>query len=56
MKELYAKIRETLVSTLPITIIVYILALLPWFDVTGTELITFSVGAVFSFTPFPLSA
>jgi len=34
------------VSTLPITIIVYILALLPWFHVTGTELITFSVGAV----------
>ena len=46
MKELYAKIKEALVSTLPITIIVYILALLPWFDVSGTELITFSVGAV----------
>ena len=33
-------------STLPITIIVYILALLPWFDVSGTELVTFSIGAV----------
>ena len=46
MKELYVKIKEALVSTLPITIIVYILALLPWFDVSGTELVTFSIGAV----------
>ena len=46
MKEFYAKIKEALLSSLPITVIVYILALLPWFDVSGTELITFSIGAV----------
>ena len=46
MKELREKIQEALISTLPITAIVYLLALTPWFDFTGTELITFSVGAV----------
>ena len=46
MKELKEKIQEALISTLPITAIVYLLALTPWFDFTGTELITFSVGAV----------
>ena len=46
MKELSEKIQEALISTLPITAIVYLLALTPWFDFTGTELITFSVGAV----------
>ena len=38
---------EALVSALPITAIVYVLALTPFFDFTGTELITFTVGAVF---------
>ncbi len=33
-------------SALPITLIVYVLALTPSFDFTGTELITFTVGAV----------
>ena len=46
MRELQSKIKEALVSALPITLIVYILALLPWFSLTGTELTTFSVGAV----------
>ena len=46
MKELREKIQEALISTLPITAIVYLLALTPWFDFTATELITFSVGAV----------
>ena len=46
MKELREKIQEALISTLPITAIVYLLALTPWFDFTSTELITFSVGAV----------
>ena len=46
MKELRAKIWEALISALPITVIVYILALTPWFDLNGTELIAFSVGAV----------
>ena len=45
MKELWAKIKEALVSTLPITAIVYLLALTPWFDFSQTELITFTVGA-----------
>ena len=46
MKELRSKIREALLSTLPITAIVYILALTPWFDLSSVELITFSIGAV----------
>ncbi len=48
MKELKAKIMEALVSALPITVIVYIIALLPCFDfrLSASELITFSVGAV----------
>ena len=47
MKELKEKILEALVSALPITVIVYLMSLLPWFDFTSTELITFTVGAVF---------
>jgi len=46
LKELLAKIREALLSALPITAIVYILALTPWFDFSAAELITFTVGAV----------
>ncbi len=46
MKELLAKIQEALLSALPITAIVYILSLTPWFHFTGTELITFTIGAV----------
>ena len=46
MKELRSKIWEALLSALPITAIVYILALTPWFDLDRTELITFSIGAV----------
>ena len=46
MKELWAKIKEALVSTLPITAIVYLLALTPWFNFSQTELVTFTVGAV----------
>ena len=45
MKELRAKILEALVSALPITAIVYILALTPLFDLSAVELITFTVGA-----------
>ena len=47
MKELKEKIVEALVSALPITAIVYVLALTPFFDFSGTELITFTIGAVF---------
>ena len=46
MKELLAKIKEALLSALPITAIVYVLSLTPWFNFTGAELITFTVGAV----------
>ena len=47
MKELKEKILEALISALPITAIVYLMSLLPWFTFTATELITFTVGAVF---------
>lgn len=46
MKELWLKIREALVSALPITLIVYLLALLPGFSFNKTELLSFTVGAV----------
>ena len=46
MKELWSKIQEALVSALPITAIVYLLSLTPWFNFSGTELLTFTVGAV----------
>ena len=46
MKELWAKIQEALFSALPITAIVYILALTPVFDLSSVELITFTAGAV----------
>ena len=46
MKQLLAKIKEALLSALPITAIVYILALTPLVDFSATELITFTIGAV----------
>ena len=46
MKELLSKIKEALISALPITAIVYILSLTPWFDFSKTEIISFTVGAV----------
>ena len=46
MKELWEKIKEALVSALPVTAIVYVLAMTPLFDLSQTELITFTVGAV----------
>jgi len=46
LKELLAKIQEALLSALPITAIVYVLSLTPWFNFTAAELITFTVGAV----------
>ena len=46
MKQLITKIQEALLSALPITAIVYVLSLTPWFNFTTKELITFSVGAV----------
>ncbi len=46
MKELLAKIQEALLSALPITAIVYVLSLTPWFNFSTAELITFTIGAV----------
>ena len=46
MKELRSKIWEALLSALPITAIVYVLAMTPLFNLNKTELITFSIGAV----------
>ncbi|MGM9589162.1 MAG: DUF1538 domain-containing protein [Faecousia sp.] len=46
MKQLREKIKEALVSTLPVTAIVYILAMTPLVDLNQTELVTFTVGAV----------
>lgn len=46
MRELKDKIKEALISALPITAIVYILSLTPVFNFSGAELVTFTVGAV----------
>ncbi len=46
MRELWEKIKEALVSALPVTAVVYILALTPLVDLSATELITFTIGAV----------
>ncbi len=46
MKELQSKIREALISALPVTVMVYLLALTPILNLSATELITFTVGAV----------
>ncbi len=46
MQELREKIKEALVSALPITLIVYIMALLPWFRISASQIITFTVSAV----------
>ncbi len=45
MKELWIKIKEALVSALPITLIVYILSLTALFNFSRTELIAFTIGA-----------
>ena len=46
MKELKAKIQEALVSTLPVTMIVYALQLTPLLNLNMVELLTFTIGAV----------
>jgi len=46
MKALWFKIKEALLSALPITAIVYIMSLTPMFDFSSVELITFSIGAL----------
>ena len=46
MNELKLKIKEALVSALPVTAIVYLMALTPLFEFSRAELITFTIGAV----------
>jgi len=46
LRELWDKIREALVSALPITLIVYLIALLPGFSFTRGEMLSFTIGAV----------
>ena len=46
LRELKDKIVEALISALPITVIVYVLSLTPLFNFSGTELVTFTIGAV----------
>lgn len=46
MKELRSKIWEALLSALPITMIVYVLAMTPLFNLNSTELTTFTIGGV----------
>ena len=46
LKELKNKILEALVSALPITAIVYLMAFTPMFNFSRTELITFTIGAI----------
>ncbi len=46
MKELRSKIKEALVSALPITLIVYLAALLPGFSFNKNEMLSFTIGAI----------
>ena len=46
MKELWVKIKEALISALPITLIVYLVAMLPGFSFNRYEMVSFTVGAV----------
>ena len=46
MRELKDKILEALVSALPITLIVYVMAMTPLFEFSRVELVTFTVGAI----------
>ena len=43
---MWLKIKEALISALPIAAIVYLLSLTPLFNFSQTELISFTVGAV----------
>ena len=46
VRQLWSKIKEALISALPITAIVFGVALLPVFDFSATTLIAFGIGAV----------
>ena len=46
MRQLWSKIKEALISALPITAIVFGVARLPVFEISATTLIAFGIGAV----------
>ncbi|MBR6557405.1 MAG: DUF1538 domain-containing protein [Clostridia bacterium] len=46
MKVLWDKIKEALISALPITLIVYLVSFLPGFSFSRVELMSFTVGAI----------
>ena len=46
LRQLWLKTKESLISVLPVTIIVFILALTPLFNPTGGELGLFAISAV----------
>ena len=45
-KSLREKLKESLVSVMPVSLLVLILALTPWVDISGSELLTFAIGAL----------
>ena len=45
-KSLSEKLKESLVSVMPVSAIVLILALTPWVEISGSELITFLIAAL----------
>ena len=45
-KSLSEKLKESLVSVMPVSVIVLILALTPWVEISGSELITFLIAAL----------
>ena len=45
-KSLSEKLKESLVSVMPVSLLVFILALTPWVDISVSELVTFVIAAV----------
>ena len=45
-KSLREKLKESLVSVMPVSLLVLVLALTPWVDIIGSELVTFVIGAL----------
>ncbi len=58
-KALLYKLKESLTSVLPVTVLVFLLALTPWVDLSGRELWMFAIGAfalIFGISLFNLGA
>ena len=45
-KSLSEKLKESLVSVMPVSVIVLILALTPWVDISASELVSFIIAAI----------